>query len=111
MALVTTIGSIQSVRGTEPVNDTMVMNAVAEKAVSLAEHHKRNVTQAAIFLTHNDNLTPEKAKERNVIKALVASPEKLLATADRVTVTFNGEKVVLHIADAQIIKYESSLRT
>jgi membrane-bound serine protease (ClpP class) len=49
--------------------------------------------------------------ERNVIEALAASPEELVTIADGVTVTtFNGEKV-LHIADAQIIRYESSLRT
>ena len=111
MAPVTTIGSAQPVRGTEPINDTKVINAVAEKAVSLAELHQRNVTQAARFITHNDNLTPEKALERNVIEAVAASPEELLAKADGVTVTtFNGEKV-LRTADAQIIRHESSLRT
>jgi membrane-bound serine protease (ClpP class) len=111
MAPVTTIGSAQPVQGTEPVNDTKVINALAEKAVSLAELHERNVTQAARFITHNDNLTPEKAMERNVIEAVAASPEELLAVADGVVVTtFNGEKV-LRTADAQIIRYESSLRT
>jgi membrane-bound serine protease (ClpP class) len=111
MAPVTTIGSAQPVQGTEPVNDTKIINAVAEKAVSLAELHQRNVTQAARFITHNDNLTPEKALERNVIEAVAASPEELLAKADGVTVTtFNGEKV-LRTADTQIIRYEPSLRT
>lgn len=111
MAPVTTIGSAQPVQGTEPVNDTKVINAVAEKAVSLAELHQRNATQAARFITHNDNLTPEKALERNVIEAVAASPEELLTKADGVNVTtFNGHKV-LQTADAQIIRYESSLRT
>jgi membrane-bound serine protease (ClpP class) len=111
MAPVTTIGSAQPVQGTEPVNDTKVINAVAEKAVSLAELHERNVTQAARFITHNDNLTPERAVERNVIEAVAASPEELLAIADGANVTtFNGQKV-LHTADAEIIRHESSLRT
>jgi membrane-bound serine protease (ClpP class) len=111
MAPVTTIGSAQPVQGTEPVNDTKVVNAVAEKAVSLAELHERNVTQAARFVTHNDNLTPEKAMERNIVEAVAASPQELLGIADGVTVTtFNGQKV-LHTADAEIIRYESSLRT
>lgn len=111
MAPVTTIGSAQPVQGTEPVNDTKVINAVAEKAVSLAELHQRNTTQAARFITHNDNLTPEKAIERNVVEAIAASPEDLLAIADGVTATtFNGQKV-LHTAGAQIIRHESSLRT
>ncbi len=111
MAPVTTIGSAQPVQGTEPVNDTKVINAVAEKAVSLAELHQRNVTQAARFITHNDNLTPEKALERNVIEGVADSPEELLDIADGVTVTtFSGQKV-LDTADAQIIRHESSLRT
>ena len=111
MAPVTTIGSAQPVQGTEPVNDTKLINAIAEKAVSLAELHQRNATQAARFITHNDNLTPEKALERNVIEAVAASPEELLTIANGMTVTtFSGQKV-LHTADAQIVKYESSLRT
>jgi membrane-bound serine protease (ClpP class) len=111
MAPVTTIGSAQPVQGTVPVNDTKVINAVAEKAVSLAEIHQRNASQAARFITHNDNLTPKKALERNVIEAVVATPEELLAIANGQNVTtLNGQKV-LHTADAQIIRYESSLRT
>jgi membrane-bound serine protease (ClpP class) len=111
MAPVTTIGSAQPVVGTEPVNDTKVVNAVAEKAVSLAELHKRNATQAARFITHNDNLTPEKALERNVIEAIAINPEQLLSIADGATViTFNGEKV-LHTVNAQIINHEPGLRT
>jgi membrane-bound ClpP family serine protease len=54
MAPVTTIGSAQRVQGTEPVNVTKVVNAVAEKDVSLAELHERNVTPAARFVTHNE---------------------------------------------------------
>jgi membrane-bound serine protease (ClpP class) len=111
MAPVTTIGSAQPVVGTEPVNDTKVVNAVAEKAVSLAELHKRNATQAARFITYNDNLTPEKALERNVIEAIAINPEQLLSIADGATViTFNGEKV-LHTVNAQIINHEPGLRT
>src|ERR687897_2467782 len=111
MAPVTTIGSAQPVVGNQPLNDTKIVNAVKEKVVSVSELHGRNVTQATRFITHNDNLTPEKALERNVIEAVAASPEELLAKADGVTVTtFSGQKV-LHTADAQIIRYESSLRT
>ncbi len=111
MAPVTTIGSAQPVQGTEPVNDTKVINAVAEKAVSLAELHQRNASQAARFITHNDNLTPEKALERNVIEAVAATPEELLVKANGQNVTTLSGQKVLHTADAQIIRYESSLRT
>lgn len=41
MAPITTIGSAQSVRGIELVNDIKVINAVVEKAISLAEIHER----------------------------------------------------------------------
>ena len=55
MAPVTTIGSAQPEQGTEPINVTkVVVNAVAEKDVSLAELHERNVTPAARFVTHNE---------------------------------------------------------
>ncbi len=111
MAPVTTIGSAQPVQGTEPINDTKVVNAVAEKAVSLAELHGRNASQAARFVTHNDNLTPEKALERNVIEAVVSTPEELLAIANEQNVTTLSGQKVLHTADAQIIRYEPSLRT
>jgi membrane-bound serine protease (ClpP class) len=111
MAPVTTIGSAQPVQGTEPVNDTKVINAVAEKAVSLAELHERNVTQAARFITHNDNLTPEKAMERNVIEAMAANPQELLAVADGANVTTLNAQKILQTANAEIITHESSLRT
>jgi membrane-bound serine protease (ClpP class) len=62
MAPFTTIGSAQPILGSEPVNDTKVINALTEKAESLADLHGRNTTQAVRFITDNDNLTHQKAR-------------------------------------------------
>jgi membrane-bound serine protease (ClpP class) len=110
MAPFTTIGSAQPVRGDIPVNDTKVINAVTEKAVSLAELHDRNATQAKRFITHNDNLTPEKALRNNIIEAIAQDPNELLQKAHNSTVnTLHGPRV-LDTLDANIIVHEQSLR-
>jgi membrane-bound serine protease (ClpP class) len=110
MAPVTTIGSAQPVRGDTPVNDTKVINAVTEKAVSLAELHGRNATQASRFITHNDNLTPEKALSNNIIEAIAKDPNELLQNAHNSTVTTLKGPRVLDTLDANIVIHEPSLR-
>jgi membrane-bound serine protease (ClpP class) len=110
MAPVTTIGSAQPVLGTQPVNDTKIINALVEKVVSLAELHGRNATQAARFITHNDNLTPEKALDRNVIDIIADNPRDLLEKAHGASVaTLKGEKM-LDTLGADIVKHEQSIR-
>jgi membrane-bound serine protease (ClpP class) len=110
MAPVTTIGSAQPVRGQAPINDTKVINAVTEKAVSLAELHNRNATQASRFITHNDNLTPEKALQNKIIEAIANDPQELFQKAHNATVmTLEGPKV-LDTLDAKIVRHEKSLR-
>jgi len=110
MAPVTTIGSAQPVFGTQPVNDTKTINALVEKVVSLAELHRRNVTQAARFITHNDNLTPEKALDRNIIEVVAENPRELLEKAHNATVTTLKGPKVLDTQDAEIVKHEQSIR-
>lgn len=110
MAPVTTIGSAQPVSGGQPINDTKTINALAEKAVSLAEVHGRNVTQAARFITHNDNLTPEEALENNIIEAIAASPEDLLNTAQNASVVVAGKQELLDTSGAQIVMHQPSPR-
>ena len=110
MSPVTTIGSAQPVLGTTPVNDTKVINALKEKIVSVSEVHNRNVTQAARFITDNDNLTPEKALDRNVIEAIAGDPQDLLSKADKATVTTNKGVKVLDLSNAEVIKHNPSLR-
>lgn len=111
MAPVTTIGSAQPVSGNQPVNDTKVINALVEKVVSLAQLHGRNETQAARFITHNDNLTPENALEHNIIEAIASSPSELLDKAHNSTVTIAaGEERRLDTVGAQIVNHQPSLR-
>lgn len=110
MAPFTTIGSAQPVRGDMPVNDTKVINAVTEKVVSLAELHGRNATQATRFITHNDNLTPEKALNNNIIEAIAKDPDELLQKAHNSTVTTLRGPAVLDTLDANIVVHEPSLR-
>jgi membrane-bound serine protease (ClpP class) len=110
MAPVTTIGSAQPVLGTEPVEDTKIINALVEKVVSLAELHGRNATQIARFITHNDNLTPEKALDRNVIEAIAETPRDLLEKAHNNTVTTLKGPKVLDTQDAAIVEHQQSIR-
>lgn len=111
MAPYSTIGSSQPVIGTEPTSETKFVNAIVEKLVTLAELHGRNATQAARFVTNNDNLTPEKALKNRVIEAIAESPEDLLTKAHGVKVrTLAAGEVVLDTLDAQLVIYEPSLR-
>lgn len=111
MAPFTTIGSAQPVSGGGmPVNDTKVINAVTEKIVTLAELHNRNATQATRFITHNDNLTPEKALQNNVIEAVAQDPQDLLDGAHGQTVNTLGGPKTLATAGARVVVHEPSLR-
>ncbi|OLC24566.1 MAG: hypothetical protein AUH71_02480 [Thaumarchaeota archaeon 13_1_40CM_4_48_7] len=111
MAPYSTIGSSQPVIGTEPTNETKFVNAIVAKLVTLAELHGRNSTQVGRFVTDNDNLTPEMALKNHVIEAVAESPEDLLTKAHGVKVrTLASGEVSLDILNAQLIKYEPSLR-
>jgi len=111
MAPYSTIGSSQPVIGTEPTNETKFVNAIVAKLVTLAELHGRNSTQVARFVTDNDNLTPENALKNHVIEAIAENPQDLLTKAHGVKVrTLAGGEVTLDTLDAQLVKYEPSLR-
>jgi membrane-bound serine protease (ClpP class) len=110
MAPYSTIGSSQPVIGTEPTNETKFVNAIVEKLVTLAELHGRNSTQVARFVTENDNLTPEEALENHVIEVIAESPDDLLARAHGAKVKTLAGEAVLDTLDAQLVKYEPSLR-
>ncbi|MBI4258189.1 MAG: nodulation protein NfeD, partial [Thaumarchaeota archaeon] len=110
MAPATTIGSSQPVAGGIPSNDTKIVNALVEKLVASAELHGRNVTQAGRFVTHNDNLTAEKAERVGIIEVVALSPEDLVAKADGLTVKKVGGEVKLDLADAVFVNYEQEIR-
>ena len=109
MANYTTIGSAQPVLGLTPINDTKVINALVEKVRVIAQIHKRNETQIIRFITHNDNLTPEKALKNKVIEAIAFTPKELLEEAHGKKIhRLRGEEVLN--TKGEIIKYEPSLR-
>src|SRR2546425_10978566 len=110
MAPYSTIGSSQPVIGSQPTNESKFVNAIIGKLTAQAELHGRNSTQVARFVTHNDNLTPEQALKNHVIEVIAASPEDLLAKANGTKVSTLKGEVVLNTINAQIIKYEPSLR-
>lgn len=110
MAPFTTIGSAQPVLGDMPINDTKTINAITEKVVTLAELHNRNATQATRFITHNDNLTAEKALQNNVIEVIARDPQELLANANNATVNTLAGPKVLETENAGIVVHELSLR-
>lgn len=110
MAPHTTIGSSQPIVGQAPTNETKFINALVEKIKTYARIHSRNETQAARFVTHNDNLSPEGALKRNVIETIAATPQELLEKAHGSNVkTLHGEKR-LDTSGARLIRLDKSLR-
>jgi len=110
MAPYTTIGSAQPIVGQAPTNETKFINALTEKMRTFAELHDRNATQMVRFITHNDNLSPEKALRRHVIEAIASDPRDLLEKADGAMVrTIKGERV-LETASTRIVQHGASIR-
>ncbi len=110
MAPYTTIGSAQPVVNGVPSNDTKLINFLVEKMRSMARLHGRNETQAARFVTHNDNLGPEDALRYGVIEIIAADTSELLEKADGAVVkTIHGE-VVLNTRGARLVKIDPDVR-
>lgn len=110
MAPFTVIGSAQPVtvtaQGSEPVNDSKVINALVTRASENAKKHGRNETAAAEFITENLNLDAETALEYGVIEYVSPSVEDLLVQVD-------GEEVkgrVLETEGATVVSYDTPLR-
>lgn len=111
MAPYTVIGSAQPVSGLTPITDEKIINALVEKMRSFARLHGRNETQAARFITHNDNLDPDRALSFHVIEAIASSPPELLEKADGAKVnTLHGEKV-LNTKGAELVEFTPGPRT
>ncbi|MDE1829646.1 MAG: nodulation protein NfeD [Thaumarchaeota archaeon] len=110
MAPYTVIGSSQPVIGTEPTNESKIVNAIVGKLDSLSELHGRNSTEVERFVTHNDNLTPDLALKDHVIEIIADSPNDLMSKANGMKVrTLHGE-IVLDTGNATIVKYEPTVR-
>lgn len=110
MAPFTVIGSAQPVTitpsGSEPVNDSKIVNALVAMAQENARKYGRNETAAGQFITENLNLNPEKALEYGVIEYIASDLNDLLAQVD-------GQEVKgreLKTSEADLVFYEPSLR-
>ncbi|MCP8309596.1 MAG: nodulation protein NfeD [archaeon] len=111
MAPYTVIGSAQPVSGLTPITDEKIINALVAKMRSFAELHGRNETQAVRFITHNDNLDPDRALSFHIIEAITSSPSELLEMADGKKVnTLHGEKV-LNTKGAELVEFTPGPRT
>ncbi len=110
MAPFTVIGSAQPVTvtpsGSEPVNDSKIVNALVERAVENARMHGRNETAAGKFITENLNLNSETALEYGVIEYVAPSIEDLLVQIDGLEI--KGR--TLETAGAGTVYYEAPLR-
>lgn len=110
MAPYTTIGSAQPVVNGVPSNDTKLINFLVEKMRSMARLHGRNETQAARFVTHNDNLGPEEALSYGVIEIVAGDTSELLEKADGAVVkTIHGE-VALNTRGARLVRVDPDVR-
>lgn len=110
MAPYTTIGSAQPVVNGVPSNDTKLINFLVEKMRSMARLHGRNETQAARFVTHNDNLGPEEALSYGVIEIVAGDTSELLEKADGAVVkTIHGE-VALNTHGARLVRVDPDVR-
>jgi len=110
MAPYTTIGSAQPVVNGVPSNESKLVNFLVAKMTSMARLHGRNETQAARFVTHNDNLGPEAALRYRVIELVASDVNDLLERADGLAVkTLHGERAI-HTRGARLVKVDPGLR-
>ncbi len=106
----TIIGSAQPVQigptGTEPVNDSKVINAVVALAEEKARTHGRNTTAAREFVISNLNLNAEDALEFGVIEFVSPNLESLMEDVDGM----EAKNRTLATSGAEIVRFEPSFR-
>ncbi|HOO53972.1 MAG TPA: nodulation protein NfeD [Methanothrix sp.] len=106
----TIIGSAQPVQigptGTEPVNDTKVINAVVALAEEKARIHGRNTTAAREFVLSNLNLNAEEAFEVGVIEIVSPNLESLMEDVDGM----EAKNRTLATGGAEIVRFVPSFR-
>ncbi len=115
MAPYTIIGSAQPVAydplgGSQPIEDSKIINALVSYLVERARMHGRNETAAALFITENLNLSAEAAKAQNVVEVVASSIEELLDAVDGYNVTLANGAYMLQTAGARAVWWQPSLR-
>nr|WP_318531546.1 nodulation protein NfeD [Methanohalophilus profundi] len=110
MAPFTVIGSAQPVQaspagGSEPINDSKIINAIVALSKEKASKHDRNVTAAELFITENLNLNAEEARNSNVVEYIAEDIPELLEQVDGETI----KNRQLNTSGADISNYEPGL--
>jgi membrane-bound serine protease (ClpP class) len=109
------IGSCQPVSfnplgGSEPINDTKIINALTTYLIERARMHSRNETAARSFVEKNLNLGAEDALRNGVVELIASSIDELLKAVNGVQVhTISGD-VKLNTENAQIVSFTPGLR-
>ncbi|MGC8935931.1 MAG: NfeD family protein [Candidatus Methanomethylicaceae archaeon] len=114
MAPHTIIGSCQPISyspfGSQPVNDTKILNAVISVMSTQAKAHGRNQSLAISFITENVNVNDEEAFQQGVIEYRADSLESLMASIHGLEVKTAAGTVKLNTEGATIVEYTFRLR-
>jgi membrane-bound serine protease (ClpP class) len=114
MAPGTNIGAAHPVGGGgEDIKGVMgekLENFTASFSESIAQKRGRNTEWAIQAVRKSVSITAEDALKKNVIDILAANVEDLLKQADGRTVEIDGRQQKLALKDAQVVRYEMSLK-
>ncbi|MCX8181803.1 MAG: nodulation protein NfeD [Candidatus Methanomethyliaceae archaeon] len=114
MAPHTIIGSCQPIAysplGSQPINDTKVLNAVISVMATQAKAHGRNETLAISFITENVNVNDEQAYAYDVIEFRADSMESLLKAINGLEVKTAAGTVKLNTEGATVTEYTFRIR-
>lgn len=114
MAPGTNIGAAHPVGGGgEDIKGVMgekLENFTASFSESIAHKRGRNTEWAIQAVRKSVSITAEEALKKNVIDIVAANVEDLLKQADGRTVEIDGRQQKLALKDAQVVRYEMSLK-
>ncbi|MBC7113599.1 MAG: nodulation protein NfeD [Candidatus Methanomethyliales bacterium] len=114
MAPHTIIGSCQPIAysplGSQPINDTKILNALISVMATQAKAHGRNETLAIRFITENVNVNDEEAHAQGVIEFRAETLEVLLNTIHGLEVKTAIGAVKLNTKGATVTDYTFRIR-
>lgn len=95
----------------DPVMQQKVQNDAAAQMRTLTAHRSRNSSLAEQTVVASKSFTEREALDGHLIEIVAASERDLLNQLDgRAIVRFNGATETLHTADAEIVRYNESVR-
>jgi membrane-bound serine protease (ClpP class) len=114
MAPGTNTGASSPVALTGTMDETMrhkVENDASAWLRSTVEKRGRNVALAETTIRQASSFTEKEALDQHLIDLIAPTTEKLLASLDGREITrFDGRKEVLHLAGAEVVAYDLTLR-